>query len=77
MQFFLDHPTDNFGWLLLGDESRGQSAKRLNSSESTTLPNVPPVLSISYVVPEPSSVMLLVVAMLFAPAWKACRRGVS
>jgi hypothetical protein len=62
VQFFLDNPNSNFGWLLLGDESRGQSAKRLNSGESTTLPNVPPVLQISYVVPEPSSLVLVVAA---------------
>jgi hypothetical protein len=75
VQFFLDNPGSNFGWILLGDESRGQSAKRLNSGESTTPPNVPPVLSISYIVPEPSSMTILVVGLLGLPAWRLRRRA--
>jgi hypothetical protein len=62
VQSFLDNPSSNFGWLLFGDESRGQSAKRLNSSESFTPPNLPPILAITYVVPEPSSLMLVLAA---------------
>ena len=42
VQSWLDNPSTNFGWTILGDESKGQTAKRVNSSESTTLPNVPP-----------------------------------
>jgi hypothetical protein len=63
LQFWLDDPSQNFGWLVQGDESRGQSAKRLNSSDSTIPPNVPPELVITYqVVPEPSSIALLAAA---------------
>lgn len=43
---WLAAPDQNFGWLIHGDESRGQSAKRFNSGESTTSPNVPPRLEL-------------------------------
>jgi hypothetical protein len=48
VQYWLDHSSQNFGWELIGDESRGQSAKRLDSRESTTAPNVPPMLTIQF-----------------------------
>ncbi|MFO0945162.1 MAG: DNRLRE domain-containing protein [Planctomycetota bacterium] len=56
VQDWLDIPGSNFGWILLGDESRGQTAKRLNSGESAT----PPLLSITYTtaVPEASTLFL-------------------
>jgi hypothetical protein len=63
LQLWLDNPGLNFGWLVQGDESRGQSAKRLNSGESTLPPNLPPALEITYqLVPEPSSIALLAIA---------------
>ncbi len=58
VQGWLNSPATNFGWLLLGDESKGQTAKRLNSGESTALPNTPPALTINYAVPEPSGLAL-------------------
>jgi hypothetical protein len=75
IQFFLDNPSSNFGWLLLGDESRGQSAKRLNSSESFTPPNVPPILQITYAVPEPSSLVLVMAAALCVMGRRFRRRA--
>jgi hypothetical protein len=48
VQSWLDYPDGNFGWIVIGDEMRGQSAKRLNSRESTDLPNTPPTLTIEY-----------------------------
>ena len=48
VQYWLAHPIENFGWALVGDESRGQSAKRLDSRESTTAPNIPPTLTIQF-----------------------------
>lgn len=45
---WLTAPGENFGWLIRGDESRGQSAKRFNSGESTQLPNLPPMLEIEF-----------------------------
>lgn len=58
VQDWLNNPGNNFGWFVLGDETKGQTAKRLNSGESSSPPNVPPVLAITYVVPEPSSLAL-------------------
>jgi hypothetical protein len=48
VQSWLDNPDGNFGWIIIGDEMRGQSAKRLNSRESVDLPNTPPTLTIEY-----------------------------
>jgi hypothetical protein len=59
LQGWLDDPSTNYGWAILGDESKGQTAKRLNSGESTTLPNIAPVLELEYVVvPEPTTLVL-------------------
>lgn len=60
LQFWLDNPGSNFGWLLQGDESRGQSAKRLNSRDS----GFSPELLITYQVPEPSTLALVSLAAL-------------
>ncbi len=55
LQSWINNPSGNFGWAVLGNESTGMTAKRLNSSETAN----PPVLTITYnVVPEPSSVVL-------------------
>jgi hypothetical protein len=51
VQAWLDDPSSNFGWILIGDEELRGSAKRFNSSEhedSTTHP----VLTIGFVAPE-------------------------
>ncbi|MFZ5830784.1 MAG: DNRLRE domain-containing protein [Planctomycetota bacterium] len=58
VRFWLANPSQNFGWLILGDESMGQTAKRFNSGESA----VPPVLAVEYV-PEPSTVVLALAAL--------------
>ena len=63
VQGWLDNAAANFGWFILGDESRGQSAKRFNSRESTAAPNVPPVLTVTYVIPEPSTLALGVLGL--------------
>jgi hypothetical protein len=61
LQFWLDNPAQNFGWLLQGDESRGQSAKRLNSRDS----GFSPELQITYqMVPEPASIALFALALV-------------
>ena len=55
VQRWLDNPGSNFGWILIGDESRGQSAKRLTGGESAT----PPILAITYVaIPETPTLAL-------------------
>jgi hypothetical protein len=57
VQFWLEDPASNFGWLIKGDESAAMTVKRLNSGESA----VPPALEITYV-PEPASILLLATA---------------
>jgi hypothetical protein len=44
VQSWLDNPATNFGWLVLGDESAGATAKRFDTRESAS----PPVLTIVY-----------------------------
>lgn len=50
VQSWLDNPATNFGWLVLGDESAGATAKRFDTRESAS----PPVLTIVYTEPTPS-----------------------
>ena len=49
VQSWLDDPTSNFGWLVLGDESEIETAKRFDTRESAS----PPVLTIQYRPPGP------------------------
>jgi hypothetical protein len=73
VQNWLDNPSSNFGWLLRGVETAGQTAKRLNSGESA----FSPVLTIDFtpaVVPEPSTWFLLGVAGAIAGVHRVRRR---
>ena len=45
VQSWLDNPGSNFGWLVLGDETGGATAKRFDTRESAS----PPVLTIQYI----------------------------
>jgi len=54
VQYWLTNPTGNLGWVVLGEESVSQTAKRFNSKDSA----FPPQLEVTYIVPEPSSFML-------------------
>jgi hypothetical protein len=45
VQNWLDNPSANFGWLVLGDESTTATAKRFDTRESAN----PPVLTIEYI----------------------------
>ena len=47
IQNWLDNPTANFGWLLLGDETKSQTAKRFDSRENESEENRP-VLIVEY-----------------------------
>ena len=49
VQSWLDDPAGNFGWLVLGDESEIESAKRFDTRESAS----PPVLTIQFRPPGP------------------------
>ena len=77
LQMWLDSPADNFGWLVFGDESQGQTAKRLTGRHSST--NAP-LLEIEYElqsVPEPGSILMLAVGGVVLGVWRkaACRRS--
>jgi hypothetical protein len=74
VQSWLSDPQTNFGWLLLGNETLGQTIKRLNSGESTTPPNAPPVLIVTYV-PEPSGLFLAAAAMMGLGAASRAKRS--
>jgi len=55
---WLADPANNFGWEILGDETVPGTAKKIYSRENTTAANRPQ-LTITYAVPEPSSLILL------------------
>lgn len=56
VQFWLGNATQNFGWILRGDEVTPQSVKEFSSREGAT----DPILLINFTpVPEPSSVTLV------------------
>jgi len=50
VQAWLDDPGSNFGWMIVGDESRLQTARRFDSRE-TSDPSLRPALEIVYGVP--------------------------
>ncbi|MCI0751992.1 MAG: DNRLRE domain-containing protein [Flammeovirgaceae bacterium] len=50
VQTWLDNPSSNFGWILLGDESALKTAKRIASRENATAANRPK-LTITYTIP--------------------------
>lgn len=59
VQGFLNTPSSNFGWLVLGEEGVAATARRFDSRENATFGNRP-VLTVTYVSnPEPASVLLL------------------
>lgn len=47
VQNWLDDPATNFGWLILGDETRSQTAKRFDSRDNANGENRP-VLVVEY-----------------------------
>jgi hypothetical protein len=59
VQGWLVNPAANFGWILMGEEGDVITALRFDSREST-IPTNRPQLVVSYTVPEPSSVALLI-----------------
>ncbi len=47
VQSWVDEPAGNFGWIIIGDESKPLTARRIASRESTD-PNKYPVLAVEY-----------------------------
>ena len=54
VQAWLDDPSSNFGWILLGNEDDNQTAKRFDSKENSAAANRP-VLAVSFTVAESDS----------------------
>lgn len=50
VQHWLDNPSENFGWILIGNESQNKTAKRFDSRENGTESNRP-LLTITYTPP--------------------------
>jgi autotransporter-associated beta strand protein len=50
VQRWLDNPASNYGWIMLGDESTGHTAKVFAGSNETS-PNSPPQLTAQYIAP--------------------------
>jgi hypothetical protein len=78
VQAWVDGTAANYGWLLLGNESIGQTARRFGSRESPT----PPLLHVDFtppiaVVPEPSSLAFLGAGVLglVLGSWRWRGRG--
>jgi hypothetical protein len=59
VQGWLDNPSSNFGWLMLGLEDQGRSAKRFDTRE---IPDADkqPLLTVNYTIPEPTTLAPLV-----------------
>ena len=59
VQDWLDNPSDNYGWILIGNEFSANSSRRFGSRENST---GAPVLQISFI-PEPSTIFLGMLSM--------------
>ncbi len=66
-QAWLDDPSSNFGWILIGSESVPSSSRKFESKESTN----GPLLMVTYV-PEPTSVAVLLMggATVICSRWR-------
>jgi hypothetical protein len=63
IQFFLDNPTQNFGFFLIGDEVNNQTAMTLNSREAAITADRPSLLvTFTAAVPEPGCGLVLLAA---------------
>lgn len=77
VQFWLDNPGSNFGWILLGNESVSGSAKRFDTRENATA-SFRPELSIDYTpIPEPTSLALSALAFPLVWSYRRLRRRLA
>jgi hypothetical protein len=79
VQNWLDSPSSNFGWLLLGDETGTQTFRQFYTKEEAN-PAFRPALEIDFTpaasVPEPSTLVLAAIASLVgAGCWQHKRRA--
>ena len=74
IQNWLNNPSDNFGWLMQGNESMGQTAKRFQSQAGNDSEGYVPELTIQYTVPEPSTVALAIAGTALAAGYMLFRQ---
>jgi len=67
VQGWINNPSSNFGWLMLGDESTTGVARKFNSREATS-DVTRPTLTVNYSVPEPGIIGVLSAAGMIALA---------
>lgn len=58
VQDWVDNPSANFGWMLLGKESESGTVKRFDTHETSTAANRPQLTVTYTVVPEPGAGLL-------------------
>jgi hypothetical protein len=58
VQAWVNDPNSNFGWFIIGGENRDQSARRFASKDDQQAGHLPPRLTITYTIPEPSAALL-------------------
>ncbi len=73
VQNWLDAPSSNFGWLLIGDEIRSTAARKFGSRESTS--GVPELAITFTPVPEPHSLTLVILGSSCALAFLRRKLG--
>lgn len=61
VQEWVNNPASNFGWIVLGDETKDSSARRFATAENSTS-TWRPKLTVLYTVPEPATSALVFVA---------------
>jgi hypothetical protein len=75
VQGWLDSPATNFGWMVLGEETEGQTFRSFHAREATNA-SLRPALSVSFTpVPEPSTLLLCATGALAMCAVLARRRA--
>lgn len=63
VQSFLDTPSDNYGWILLGNEGAAGSAKKFSTGEETNV-DARPRLIVEFTIPEPATGLLAALASI-------------
>ncbi len=64
VQYWLEHPLDNFGWILVGDEESSRTAKRFNARENNDAESRPQLV-IEY--RPPATVEYVYLPTIYAP----------
>lgn len=63
VQSFLDAPSDNYGWILLGNEAVSGSAKKFSTGEEPDV-DARPRLVVAFTIPEPATGLVIALATI-------------